>query len=561
MAQDALQNDPLVTRRDQMFPRLSEAQMARLERVGTRRPMAVGEVLFEQGVPNRKMFVVITGAIEIVRPNGDVETAVTVHGRGEFTGEVDMLSGRRALVRGRVRDAGEVVEIDRERLRTVVQTDSELSELFMRAFILRRMGLIAHNQGDAVLVGSRHSAGTLRIREFFTRNAHPFTYLDVDTDPSVAEFLERFHVRIDEVPIVVCRGEKVLKNPSNEEVADCFGLRADVERDKPYDVVIVGAGPSGLAAAVYAASEGLEVLVLETNAPGGQAGTSSRIENYLGFPTGISGGALAGRAFAQAQKFGATVAIARTAASLTCARRPFEIALADETGAQAVVRGRTIVIASGARYNKIPLADLETYEGTGIYYGATHVEAQLCANDEVIVVGGGNSAGQAAVYLAGTAKHVHVCVRGEGLAATMSRYLIRRIEDTPNISLHVRTQIESLEGADGRLQTVCWRATSGERETHPIRHIFVMTGASPNSQWLTGCVALDDKGFVKTGLELLPEELANWPLRRHPHLLETNIPGVFAVGDVRSGSVKRVAAGVGEGSTAVSLIHKVLAEG
>jgi len=545
----------LAARREQMFPKLTPRQVDRLGRLGERRSVAAGEVLFAQGDTRQAMYVVLSGTLEIVRPSVGPGERLTLHGAGEFTGETDMLTGRRSLVHGRMQEAGDVLVISREQLRRVVQTDAELSELFMRAFILRRMGLIAGHHSDALLVGSQHSAGTLRIKEFFTRNAHPYNYIDVDTDTGVAALLDHFHVRVDEIPIVICRGERVLKNPTNIEVAECFGMSADVENVKPYDVIVVGAGPAGLAAAVYAASEGLEVLVLETNAPGGQAGTSSRIENYLGFPTGISGQALAGRAFTQAEKFGATIAIARTATKLDCRTRPFVLTLTD--GQE--VRGRTVVIASGARYNKLPLEDLGRFEGAGVYYGATHLEAQLCTGAGVIVVGGGNSAGQAAVYLAGQARQVNIFVRGEGLAATMSRYLIRRIEDTPNISLHTRTEIVGLAGGD-ELERVTWRDASGQVTTEELRHVFLMTGASPNSAWLNGCVAVDPLGFVKTGLDLGTDELAAWPQKRPPFHLETNVPGVFAVGDVRSGSVKRVAAGVGEGSTAVALIHKVLAE-
>jgi thioredoxin reductase (NADPH) len=542
-------------RREQMFPKLTAAQIARIERLATRRKVATGEILFEPGQTRSHMDVVVSGSIEIVRPNDAGEQAITVHQPGEFTGEVDMLAGRRSLVLARAREPSEVLELERERLRALVQTDAELSEIFMRAFILRRLGLITHGRADLVLVGSQHSAGTLRLREFLSRNGQPFSYVDVDVDPGVAEILDRFHVAVDDVPIVVCRGHRVLKNPTNAQIADCLGMSDDVHVDKLYDVLIVGAGPAGLAAAVYAASEGLTVLVLETTAPGGQAGTSSRIENYLGFPTGISGEALAGRAFTQAMKFGATLAIARSAAQLACARRPFEIKLSDGTA----VHGRSVVIAAGARYNKLPLAELDRYEGNGVYYSATHIEAQLCKGAEVIVVGGGNSAGQAAVYLSGMVRHVHIFVRGEGLAASMSRYLIRRIEEEPKITLHTRAQIVGLEG-ESALERVRWRDADGKVAPLDVCHVFLMTGASPNSAWLDGCVAVDDKGFVKTGLDLTGEDLAAWPRPRAPFILETSVPGVFAVGDVRAGSVKRVAAGVGEGSAAVSMIHKALAE-
>ncbi len=551
----AAQAETLVAlRREQMFPRLTEAQIARLALQGRRRASRQGEILFDQGDRVTTVFVVLSGEIEVAHPGDGRDDAVTVHGPGEFTGETHLLTGARALVRGRVRTAGELLEVDRDRVRELVQTDAELSEVFMRAFLLRRMRLIAGGLGDAILIGSNHSSATLRIREFLTRNGHPFTYVDVDTDPGVAALLDRFRVGIDEVPVVICRGERVLRKPTNEEVADCLGLRAAVDAVEPYDVIVAGAGPAGLAAAVYAASEGLHVLVLEVDAPGGQAGTSSRIENYLGFPTGISGQALAARAFAQAQKFGAEISIARTAARLHRASGLLGITLGDGTQ----VRARTVVVATGARYNKLPLAELGRFEGSGVYYSATRVEAQLCGGERCVVVGGGNSAGQAAVFLADRAEHVHMLVRG-GLAATMSRYLIRRIEQTANITLHPQTEVEALEG-NGRLEQIRWRDGNGVRSVQRIAHVFLMTGASPNTRWLGGCVALDDKGFVKTGLDLTPEDIQGWQLRRRPFHLETSLPGVFAVGDVRAGSVKRVAAAVGEGSTAVALIHKVLSD-
>jgi thioredoxin reductase (NADPH) len=359
------------------------------------------------------------------------------------------------------------------------------------------------------------------------------------------------------VPVVVCcRGEKLMRNPSTRQLAAALGLNRAHDNARIHDVIIVGAGPGGLAAAVYAASEGLDVLVLETSAPGGQAASSSKIENYLGFPTGISGQALAGRAYSQAQKFGAEVMVASGALELDCDATPYAVDLGDGRRALA----RCIVVASGARYRKPPLANLARFEGMGIYYGATRMEAQLCGDEEVVVVGGGNSAGQAAVFLAATAKHVHMLVRSSGLADSMSRYLIRRIEDSPTITLRPYTEIDALEGEESLERVRLRSAKSDEVETRPIRHVFLMTGADPNTQWLEGCVALDDSGFIKTGADILPAELASWPAPRPPLMFETSIPRVFAVGDVRSGSVKRVASAVGEGSVCVQLVHRVLAE-
>lgn len=549
--------DPFV-QRDLAFPKLDAAQIARLMPFGKSRGAAAGEVLFDQGDANRGLFVLIEGSIEIVNPACEGEVIVTVHKAGEFTGEVDVLSGRPSLVRGRARTASKLLEIDPLNLRRIVQTDAELSEIFLRAFLLRRTHLIAHTSGDVLLVGSSHSAGTLRLKGFLTRNGHPHAYIDVERDPGVQEILDHFEIRLEDIPVLICRGQRVLRNPSNAEAADCLGLNAPMEAGTVHDLIVVGAGPAGLAAAVYAASEGLDVLVLEGNAPGGQAGSSSRIENYLGFPTGISGQDLAGRAFIQAEKFGATVAIAQVATGLNCERRPFTV----ECAGGGSVQGRTVILATGAAYRKLPLPNLAQFEGNGVYYGATQVEAQLCSGEEIVVVGGGNSAGQAAVFLSGRVKRVHMFVRAAGLADSMSRYLIRRIEDSPTIALRMHTQIVALEG-NGRLERLTWRNTqTGATETREIHHLFSMTGACPNTAWLRGCLLLDDKQFVKTGTDLSPEEVAaaHWPLRRAPYLFETSWPGIFAVGDVRSSSVKRVASAVGEGSVAVQLVHKVLAE-
>jgi thioredoxin reductase (NADPH) len=544
--------------RQHTFPKLTDAQVARLATHGHDRPMRQGEVLIEAGETNVPFFVVREGQIEIIRPSGALDTVITVHGPGEFTGETNLLSGRRTLVRARARDAGRALEISREHLLAVVQTDSELGEILMRAFILRRVELIARGMGDVVLVGSTHSPGTLRIREFLSRNGHPYAYIDLDAEPDIQLLLDRFDVSVTEVPILICRGEVALRNPSNQEIADCLGFNEAIDQTHIRDVVVIGAGPSGLAAAVYAASEGLDVLVVESNAPGGQAGSSSRIENYLGFPTGISGQDLAARAFTQAEKFGAEVLIAKVATQLTCGRKPFGITI----DGQNAVPARTVIIATGAEYRRLPVENLAQFEGCGVYYGATFIEAQLCGGEEVVVVGGGNSAGQAAVFLAQTAKRVRMLIRSGGLADSMSRYLIRRIEESPAIELCTHSEIVALEGK-GRLERMQWRDTrTGNIETTDINHIFLMTGAVPNTRWLGGCVALDTKGFIKTGPDLSPDDLAaaHWPLARTPYLLETSLPGVFAVGDARSGNIKRVASAVGEGSIAVSFVHRVLME-
>ncbi|HXO27009.1 MAG TPA: FAD-dependent oxidoreductase [Thermoanaerobaculia bacterium] len=549
---------PPPPRAEAMFPVLTAAQLARFAAHGTRRPIARGDLLFEAGEASAHFFVITAGEVELVRPAGVSETRVAALRAGQFTGEVYLLSGRRTLIRARVTEPGEVIELDRERLLALVQVDSELSEVLMRAFILRRAELIAKGLGDVVLVGSDHCSGTLRVREFLIRNGHPHTYIDVDRDESVQELLDHFHVQAADVPVVICRGEVVLRNPTNAQIAECLGLNDAIDATHVRDLVIVGAGPSGLAAAVYAASEGLDVLVLESTSPGGQAAASSMIENYLGFPNGISGQELAARAYNQSQKFGAQVAVARGARRLHCDRKPYALEVDDDSR----IPGRTVIIATGVEYRRLSIDNVSRFAGAGVYHGATFMEAQLCRDEEVVVVGGGNSAGQAAVFLAQTAKHVHLLVRSGGLAESMSRYLVRRIEGSPAITLHLRSEIVVLEG-DRHLERVRWRDSQRQAvETSDIRHVFVMTGAVPSTVWLAGCLALDAKGFIKTGPALSPEDLAaaSWPLARGPYLLETSLPGVFAVGDVRAGNIKRVASAVGEGAIAVALVHQVLHE-
>jgi thioredoxin reductase (NADPH) len=546
------------SRTDRIFPTLTPEQIARIAAHGNARPIRRGEILVEAGDQAVPFFVVTSGQVEIVRPTGDSETLVVLHQPGQFTGEVNMLSGRRSLVRARVTKPGEVIELDHDNLMALVQTDSELGEIFMRAFILRRVELIAHGVGDVVLVGSAHCAGTLRVKEFLTRNGHPYAYIDLDRETDVQGLLDRFQVGEGDIPFLICRGDLVLRHPTNEQIADCLGFNEAIDPAQIRDLLILGAGPSGLAAAVYGASEGLDVLVLESSAPGGQAGASSKIENYLGFPTGISGQELAARAYTQAQKFGAQLMVAKGARRLACVRKPYAIEIEDGTR----IPARTVIIATGAEYRRLSLPNLSQFEGAGIYYGATFIESQLCGGEEVIVVGGGNSAGQAAIFLAQTARRVHILVRSGGLAESMSRYLIRRIEQSPNIVLRTRTEIVGLEGSN-HLERVRRRdKETGNVETHAIRHLFVMTGAAPSTKWLEGCVVLDDKGFIKTGPDLSPEELAaaGWPLARPPYLLETSLPGVFAAGDVRRGNIKRVASAVGEGSIAVAFVHRVLQE-
>ena len=556
-AEDAL-SPPPGSAPSEMFPVLTSAQQARVLAHGQHRTVEPNEIVVELNEHATKFFVVVSGQLHILQVSNNQERVVAIGNPGMFTGELNVLSGRRGLVRIRAAEKSELIEIEREALQGLVESDSELSDIFLRAFILRRLELIAREVGDIVLLGSSHSLDTMRIKEFLTRNYQPYSYIDLERDAEVQEMVDRFSLSIDDLPVLICRGTAVLRNPTNEEITDCLGFNEGIDQAHVRDLIIVGAGPAGLAAAVYAASEGLDVLVLESNAPGGQAGASSKIENYLGFPTGISGHELAGRAYTQAQKFGAEILIAKDAKGLGCDRRPYAVLIGDGQS----VPARTVVIASGAQYRRLRLESLSKFEGAGVYYGATHLEAQLCGGEDVIVVGGGNSSGQAAVFLAQTTRQVYMLVRADGLAKTMSRYLIRRIEEAPNIELHTNTEVVELDGND-HLERVTWRNNqTGQKESHNLANLFSMTGAVPNSAWLNGCVACDQSGFIKTGLDLTPEDLAKakWPLKRSPYLLETSLPGVFAVGDIRGGNLKRVASAVGEGSIAVSFVHQVLAE-
>ena len=543
---------------DEMFPALTAQQQARVLAHGRSRKVSSGETIVEPNAQGIKFFVVVAGRLELLLLSENKEEVIALCGPGMFTGELNVLSGRRGLVRIRASEPSELIEIEREPLQGLVQTDSELSDIFLRAFILRRLELIARGSGDLILIGSSHSLDTFRIKEFLTRNYQPYSYIDLERDAEVQDLLDRFHVAITDLPVLICRRSVVLRNPSNQEIVNCLGLNEGIEQTHVRDVIVVGAGPAGLAAAVYGASEGLDVLVVESNSPGGQAGASSKIENYLGFPTGITGKELAGNAYAQAQKFGAQILIAKEAQGLACDRRPY--ALKFDDGEK--VTARSVVIATGAMYRKLSLEKLSQFEGAGVYYGATHLESQLCSGEEVVVVGGGNSAGQAAVFLSQTARRVYVLVRSNGLAKSMSRYLIRRIEESPNIELRIDTEVIALSGND-HLEAIEWRnKKTGKVEKHKIGALFSMIGAVPNSAWVEGCVACDGAGFIKTGSDLSKEDLerAKWPLARAPYLLETSLPGVFAVGDVRGGNVKRVASAVGEGSIAVAFVHRVLAE-
>lgn len=537
-------------------PVLTPEQIDRIRRTSVVRVVKAGEILFEPADEDIAFFVVLRGRISILRVETENERQVAERGPGQFTGEMTMLSGRRSILRGRVTEDGEVLVITAENLRALIAKDAELNEIVMSAFVNRRLELIETGQGNVVLLGSRLSANTLRLREFLTRNAHPFTYIDLDADALAKNLLERFNAQLGDIPIVVCNSRFVLRNPTIEELTNCLELNAGVDSSRIRDLVVIGAGPAGLAAAVYGASEGLDVLVIEKGAPGGQAGSSSKIENYLGFPNGLSGQELANRAIAQTVKFGAHLMVAQTVVHLDCNKRPYRIVSNDGKKFAA----RAIVLASGAQYARLPIENIDAFTGRGIYYNATHMEAQLCGQEEVIVIGGGNSAGQAAVFLARQSGRVHVLVRSQ-LSDTMSSYLVQRIQENPLIQIHYKTELIELRG-NGHLDGVTWKnTTTGETESRPIRHVFVMAGARPQTEWLRDCVKLDNKGFVLTGPDAIPGGFRDdWPLDRPPFMLETSLPGVFAVGDARSGSVKRVASAVGEGSIVVHFVHRVLAE-
>ncbi|NIA71132.1 FAD-dependent oxidoreductase [Pelagibius litoralis] len=537
----------------QIFPKLTAEQIERALPFGKREPLKKDTVLFSRGDRSVDCFIILEGNIEIIDPARDGETVITVHEASGFTGELDLFNDRKILVGGRMGADGEVLRLNRAQLRRLLTAEPDIGEIITRALILRRVGLIQETQGGVTVVGRRRDRDTLRIARFLRRNGYPHRVVDAEEDTEAGELLRAHGCDAAQLPVVFNAGEEKQYNPSNLDLSKHLGLFEEPDGSTPCDVIVVGAGPSGLAAAVYAASEGLNTLVLEGEAPGGQAGTSSKIENYLGFPTGISGQALAGRAQVQAQKFGAVISIPRKVVSLDCSERPFTLRTEDG----GTFRCWSVVIASGATYRRLGLDNQEAYEGSGIHYAATALEADLCRNEEIAVVGGGNSAGQAAIFLSRHAAHVHMLIRSDSLAASMSDYLVGRIDASPRITLHRNTEITALEGTR-YLETMNWRnRQSNSEEKRQIANLFLMIGASPNTQWLGGCVKLDDRGFVCTGTEAAADA---WPLARPPHVLETSQPGVFAVGDARSGSVKRVASAVGEGSISVQFLHKVLAE-
>jgi len=536
-------------REAQTFPTLTDDMVERIGAFGMHEALPAGSMLYSRGDRGVDFFVVLDGEVEVFDETESGEHRVVhVHGANEFTGELDLFNNRRILVSARALHDARVIRVKRADFRRLVAVEADIGEIFMRAFILRRVGLIRHAQGAVTLVGPGHGGDTLRIQRFLTRNGYPHLLLDTERDPDAKGFLNCFELSLDQLPVVVLGDDTVLRNPTNAQVADALGLTEDLDPNVIYDLAVIGAGPGGLAAAVYGASEGLATIVFESLAPGGQAGTSSKIENYLGFPTGISGQALAGRAQVQAQKFGARLAISRAIVGVDCAVRPFRLELDDGR----TVRARAIVIASGARYRTLDVENFARFEGQGIHYAATAMEANLCVRQEVAVVGGGNSAGQAAMFLSRAVQHVYMLVRGPSLAATMSDYLVQRIHASPRITLLTHTEIVGLEG-ERTLEHVTWtQRVNGEQTRKPIANVFAMLGAQPNTDWLKSCIELDDKGFIVTA-DAHPNE-SRWS----PSPYAASVEGIFAIGDVRAGSVKRVASAVGEGSVVIQAIHQYL---
>ncbi|WP_136621627.1 MULTISPECIES: FAD-dependent oxidoreductase [Mesorhizobium] len=537
-------------RRDQAFPTLAQVDIDRMRRFGEASAYAAGENIVTAGDVAPGLIVVLSGRVDITQDGGlgRRETIVT-HGPGSFVGELAQLSARPSLVNAQAAEPVEAFVIASQRLRDLMVQEANLGERIMRALILRRVGLLESATSGPIIVGPVGNADVLRLQGFLARSGQPHRVLDSDGDPCAKTLVERFEVDPHHLPIVLCPNGRLLLNPGEKDLARCIGLLRPIDAEKLYDVAIVGAGPAGLAAAVYAASEGLSTIVLDCRAFGGQAGASSRIENYLGFPTGISGMALMARAYNQAQKFGVEMVIPDEAKLLSTATDGARYRL--DVGDGETVRTRSVVIASGARYRRLNIANLAQFEGTSVHYWASPIEGRLCAGQEVALVGAGNSAGQAAVYLASHARKVALLARGGSLDASMSRYLVERIRAQPNIEVLTGTEIVALEGDEGNLGTVRWRnRASGAQTTRQIRHLFLFIGADPNTDWLANCdVALDAKGFVRTGSDLGSTQM------------ETSRSGVFAIGDVRSGSVKRVAAAVGEGAQVVAALHAYLARG
>ena len=549
-------SDPYARER-QTFPTLSDLHIECIKTFGTVEDLKKGDVLFERGEKTVDFFVILKGCIEIYEHRRDSETKViTIHREKQFTGELDLFNDRQILVGGRMGEDGTVIRLPRDQFKKMITAEPAISEIIIRAFILRRVGLISHKQGSVTLITGKAGADSVRIERFLRRNGYPVDVMDCNHD-DCKDMIDKYNLDINKMPCVLIHlGERVICNPSNFELAEALGLVEDVDTEHVHDVAVVGAGPAGLSAAVYAASEGLNTLILEAEAPGGQASTSSKIENFLGFPTGISGQALAGRAQVQAMKFGAKIALPHYVKKTTQKDGYFELQLCNGSS----VKAKGVIAASGARYNDLPVENCSDFRNAGVYYAATAMEANICLNEDVVIVGGGNSAGQAAVFLAGHAKHVYIVIRKSSLSSSMSQYLIDRIESAKNITLLSHTEITEMHG-DRHLEKVTLTNNKTETsEARNIRHVFLMLGAAPNSEWLGDMVATDKKGFILTGIDVANQNDKTWSLDRSPMLLETSKPGIFAAGDIRSGSTKRVASAVGDGGLSISNLHAYLSK-
>jgi thioredoxin reductase (NADPH) len=543
------------TRRSETFPHLTPDQAERVVAFGVVERLARGTVLFECGDRRVDFFLVLDGFVEVYESRGTVDRVMYTHQKRQFTGELTIFNERAVIVSARMGAEGTVARLSPPQFRRLLAAEPDIANVVMHAFILRRDGLILHGHTPVQIIAPQRSAESLQLQQFLTRNRHPYLLAHPDVDQKAATQLAELGLTIDDTPVVLCGGGRAVVSPTPRELGDTLGIAESLNPGHVADVLVVGAGPGGLAAAVYSASEGLDTVVVEAHAPGGQASTSSRIENYLGFPLGISGADLAHYAQVQAQKFGTQIVVPRQVVRLITDSLPYAIELDDGS----LIHGHTVVLATGARYRSLPLADVARFEGAGVHYAATAIEAALCDGEEAIVVGGGNSAGQAAVFLSRHAAHVHVVVRGAGLAATMSEYLLSRIKAVPErITVHPHTEITALIG-DRHVDAVTWRnRLTGESQTYSIPNVFLMLGAEPNTEWLNGAVALDDKGFVLTGDSVGPHQPGWAHAVAHP--LATSCPGVFAVGDVRGGSLKRVASAVGDGAVVVASVHQELAD-
>ena len=544
-------SDPYARER-QTFPTLNPEQINRIKPFGKIEKLDKGTVLFEYGDRTVDFIVLIDGNIEIYEHHREGIKTITIHKENQFTGEIDLFNDRKILVGGRMGVDGEIIRVDRDNFKKLITAEPDIGEIIMRAFILRRSGLISHKQGSVSLLYKYSTSDSVRIERFLRRNGYPVEVLKGESQ-ELLQIMDNYNLEVNDLPAVIIHSsDEALKNPNNYQLASCLGLDEQIDLSKIYDVIIVGGGPAGLSAAVYAASEGLDTVLLEQEAPGGQASTSSKIENYLGFPTGLSGQALAGRAQIQAMKFGAKIVLPYTATAINCDSHPYTIDLCNKNKIQA----RSVIVSSGARYRSLEIDRAHDFDNAGIYYAATPMEAEICSGDEVIVVGGGNSAGQAAVFLSQKAKHVHKKKKKNSLSSTMSEYLINRILASETITLHTETEIVALHG-DARLEAVEWKDVNNTIEKRDIKHIFLMIGAVPHTEWLQDCIELDDKGFISTGVDIVGHK--SWPLNRPPMMLESSQPGIFGAGDVRSGSIKRVASSVGEGAMSVSQVHQFLA--